>query len=41
MSTKLDAAKVLYRRLEAEAADEYTFGDSQLNAVGHYFLREE
>ena len=36
----LDAAKVLYRRLEAEAADEYFFSDRQLNAVGHYFLRE-
>jgi len=36
----LDAAKALYRRLEAEAADEYVFGDRQLNMVGYYFLRE-
>jgi len=36
----IDAAKALYRRLAAEAADEYVFGDRQLNMVGYYFLRE-
>jgi CubicO group peptidase (beta-lactamase class C family) len=36
----LDAAQAFYRRLEAEAADEYLFSDRQLNAVGYYFLGE-
>jgi CubicO group peptidase (beta-lactamase class C family) len=36
----LEAAKDLYRRLEAEAAEEYIFGYRQLNMVGDYFLSE-
>jgi len=35
-----DAAKEFYRRAEAEEADNYVFGDNQLNALGYYFLRE-
>ncbi|UCG86191.1 MAG: serine hydrolase [Gemmatimonadota bacterium] len=34
----IDAAKALYRRIEAEAADEYEFGDRQLAMVGWYFM---
>lgn len=34
----LEAAKALYRRLEAESPDEYDFGNRQLNAVGYIYL---
>jgi CubicO group peptidase (beta-lactamase class C family) len=37
---EVEAAKRLYRRHKAEAADKYVFGDRQLNMVGYYFLRE-
>ena len=36
----LEAAKAHYRKLEKEAADEYTFGDRELNGLGYYFLRD-
>ncbi len=36
----LEPATALYRELEAEARDQYVFGDRELNALGYYFLRE-
>lgn len=35
-----EAAKALYHELEAEAQDQYLFGDRELNSLGYYFLRE-